>query len=173
MRKILSKGWKRLLLLSIVGGLASIVMLACNGGNTDTKDTYGIRISPEEDEITANGSARFIAYQGDSRQRVRNVRWSSLDNEPNFENDFGLKIDSSTGVVTTNKLGEPDPKNGSPVKIVATSASDSGNTGTAVVRVFPALTDDNKGTVTISGWSTNKNGQARAINGRGRQLLLR
>jgi len=171
MRKILSKGWKRLLLLSIVGGLASIVMLACNGGNTDTKDTYGIRISPEEDEITANGSARFIAYQGDSRQRVRNVRWSSLDNEPNFENDFGLKIDSSTGVVTTDNLGEPDSKNGSPVKIVATSGTDSGNTGTAIVKVFPALDPSNKGTITIGGWLLDTKGAPRALTGQGRQLV--
>jgi len=86
--KTLSKGWKRLLLLSIVGGLVSIVMLSCKGGDT-TKEGVGITISPKQDEIPANGTTRFIAYNEGSRQRA-NVRWHSLDREAGYENDIAV-----------------------------------------------------------------------------------
>jgi len=145
-------------------------MLACNGGNSDTKDSIGITISPKEDEIPANGATRFIAYNAGSRQRA-NVRWSSLDREAGFENDFGLTIDSTTGVVSVDQtIGTPE-KTGSTVKILATSSTDSGKTDNALVTVHPAIKTEAK-SVTIRGLSLDRFGAPRAFPGENNARIL-
>ena len=131
MENALRKGWKLLLLLSIIGAFASIIMVSCGNGTTETKELGYITISPEEDHIPAGGTTRFIAYYEGTR-RVATVTWNKANNT------LGLDIGEKSGIVTVSRDSTADNDEGDEVQIRATNTTAEGSKE-ATVFVYPPV----------------------------------
>ena len=154
MRGIFLKGWKQLLLLSIAGGLASIIMLSC-GGVTPTEEVPAtITVDPETATVPSNGgNKQFYAFRSETT-RQDNVEWA-ISEYGTIETDL-VEINKTTGKLTVKAgavaVGDPAVD----IRIMA-QGPETDMVGYATVTITSAITanvdgiilteDDDKGLV--------------------------
>ena len=145
MKRILQTGWKQLLLLSIAGGLASIIMMSC-GGVTPTEEVAGnLTIEPAVDKIPAGGDARFYAFRGDTNIRYAEnevtwaissavdqhgnaVSWTDKDIVMNADGTLDVPPEAVEGedaiVLTIQAVHSPEVSNEVKVTVLASATGD-------------------------------------------------